>query len=630
MQEPPTWVWEKTDPDRSGSSGDLAKLFKNEPVKNPGAFAAEPPSEYATLMAREVIQNSADAARELQEEFDDDAPEFAVDFEFSSLEGDDKSELVAALGLREIAARGTNPSEPGWRSRLGLDEHDVLDELESPSPLRILQITERGTTGMYGPFKGASSKMYLALIALGYTAKLQGSGGSYGYGKAGLIRGSAVRMVVAYSAFAERDDDPGITRRLLGMTYWGQHDLDGESYTGFARMGAEQTNGAVHPFENDAADEMAERLGLEVRDPFDVDDLGTTFLLIAPTVEAEDLNHAIARNWWPAIEDRTLTVSILHEGGYLTPRPMKDPLLRTFVDAYHIATTNQDASKPERYRNVMKRAKVGDDLYALGSLGLLADPGGWSYSTETDGDGDSDGRSLVALVRGPRMVVEYFVAGRARPYVRGVFVADAEIDDLLRQTEPKSHDAWQTSASEAGTDANAVEVAKLVEKRIKDHVRRFRERLKPEARPAEDVRLPELSRLFGRMLSGRGKPVGPGATERPFSIHVKTDLIETGTGLLRVVGTVEIAMSDSAEADKGLVDLDLDYRFVEVGGAGTSVPMVVRLPAGFEPAKGDQSRFRGTLTKDRKIFVFESDSYRADWSGKLKAEVEFVTEAELA
>ena len=72
---------------------------------------------------------------------------------------------------------------------------------------------------MYGPFEGAKSKMYLALISLGYTAKAEGSGGSDGYGKAGLIRGSATRTVVAYTAFRERKDDPGVTRRLLGMTY---------------------------------------------------------------------------------------------------------------------------------------------------------------------------------------------------------------------------------------------------------------------------------------------------------------------------------------------------------------------------------------------------------------------------
>ena len=68
MNEPEDlrWSWEKTDPDRSQTSGDVAKLFKNEPVKAPGVFAADQPSPDATVLAREVIQNSWDAAGELR------------------------------------------------------------------------------------------------------------------------------------------------------------------------------------------------------------------------------------------------------------------------------------------------------------------------------------------------------------------------------------------------------------------------------------------------------------------------------------------------------------------------------------------------------------------------------------
>ena len=54
---------------------------------------------------------------------------------------------------------------------------------------------------MGGPFTGTKSKMYLALVSIGFTVKHSGAGGSYGYGKAGLIRGSAIDTVVAYSCF---------------------------------------------------------------------------------------------------------------------------------------------------------------------------------------------------------------------------------------------------------------------------------------------------------------------------------------------------------------------------------------------------------------------------------------------
>lgn len=620
-----SWVWEETDPNRSGSSGDLAKLFKNEAVKSPGVFAADAPSEHATLMAREVIQNSSDAAAELADELGEDTPEFWIDFEFESLNGRDKDDFVRALDLESIAQRGSSSTDAAWRSRLGLDRDDALDHLHDDRPLRVLKIAESGTTGMYGAFEGAQSKMFLALISLGFTAKGEGAGGSYGYGKAGLIRGSAIRMVVAYTCFRERDDDPGITRRLLGMTYWGQHDIDGVSYTGFARYGAVQKGKGVHPFENEAADRVAEKLGLEVRDPDEPYHLGTTFLLIEPTVEAADLEVAIGRNWWPALEDGRITARVTDEGTVRMPRPMKDPLLKTFVDAYHLATTDQDNPKPNQSRQTFRRATIGDRQLTLGSSGLVAEPGGWSYEPEAvDAAADSAPRSLVALVRGPRMVVEYLDVGRSRPFVRGVFVADDEVDELLRQTEPKAHDSWQGRVDEPGSDPLAPQVADIVLRRVRDHVRRFRDQLKPASRPAEDVRLPELERLFGRIFAGSGgRTQGPEPVERPFSIRVEQRVKPAEGNHIELVGGATLAIAGHHDAESALVDVLLSYRFVEEGGNGEEAVLAVTPPKGFESVGELPYRFRGTLTRKPVRFPFATEPYQADWTGRLKVDVEF-------
>lgn len=581
-------------------------------------------------MAREVIQNAADAAAEVLEELGDDAPELEISFEFESLGGDGKAAFIEALDLGSIAARSTNPADPGWRSRLGLDRDDALDHLDDHTPLRLLKVIERGTTGMYGAFSGAQSKMYLALISLGYTAKSEGAGGSYGYGKAGLIRGSAIRTVVAYSAFQEREDDPGVTRRLLGMTYWGQHDLDGVSYTGFARFGSARQGGAVRPFENEAADAVASSLGLDVRSPDDPDDLGTTFLLIEPTVTPDDLNAAVARNWWPALEDGRMTVMVSADGTTLVPRPMKDQLLRTFVDAYHLATTDQDNSKPHQYRQSFRRVRLGHRLTRLGSLGLVAEPGGWSYESESvDPEEGVQHRSLVALVRGPRMVVEYLDAGRSRPFVRGVFVADDEVDELLRQTEPKAHDSWQTRL-EPGSDPDAPRAAEAVVTRIRDHVRRFREQLRPASRPAEDVRLPELERLFGRIFSSTGTITGPPSGERPFSISVDERVVPVGEALIRLGGRMRFALAPHHADQQEAVEVLVSYRFVEEGGNGEEAELAVTSPAGFELVSDQPYLFRGTLTHDHVTFTFESAPYPADWTGRLKGDVELLVGREAA
>ena len=238
----PRWQWEKPDPNRSGSAGDLSKLFKNVAVKKPGAMAINAPSDEATLLAREAIQNSWDAAIEFQKTWDRPGtpPPFEVRFRYESANGDPKHRLVQGLGLQELAERASSVN----RKAVGLRRSDCLDRLEGNSELPYLIIEESATTGMYGPWQQAKSKLWLALVATNYTSKTSGEGGSYGFGKAGLIRGSAIRTVLAYTCFEERSDDAGVTRRLLGMTYWGQHDLGDDSFTGFGRFG--ESSGRWH------------------------------------------------------------------------------------------------------------------------------------------------------------------------------------------------------------------------------------------------------------------------------------------------------------------------------------------------------------------------------------------------
>ena len=215
----PRWQWEKPDPDRSGSAGDLSKLFKNVYVKKPGALEINAPPDEATLLAREAIQNSWDAAIELQDTWAQSGtpPPFEIRFRYQSACGDDKHQLIDRLGLRELADRASSVD----RKAVGLGGSDCLDHLGDHSALPYLIIEESATTGMYGPWQQAKSKLWLALVATNYTSKTSGEGGSYGFGKAGMIRGSAIRTVLAYTCFEERPSDPGTTRRLMGMTYWG-------------------------------------------------------------------------------------------------------------------------------------------------------------------------------------------------------------------------------------------------------------------------------------------------------------------------------------------------------------------------------------------------------------------------
>ena len=460
--------------------------------------------------------------------------------------------------------------------------------------------------------------MYRALCTIGVTSGLEGRGGSYGYGKAGLIRGSAIRTVIAYTCFRERAEDPGVTRRLLGMTYWGRHEFRNEGFTGFARFGKENERGEVAPFKDEEADEQAARLGLTVRNPEVTADLGTTFMLIDPTVTAEDMVAAIERSWWPALEDRNLQFNAsVHTatGDVLHPRPRRDPILHTFIDAYEIATHPAPGGDGIR-----------SDLAGLGVVGLVSDIEGWSYAEQTGGPEEQgvDHCSLVATMRKPRMVVEYRVVGRATPpYVRGVFVAGLRINDALRDTEPKGHDTWDQTGD---ADEESKRTAKRVYDRITERVRLYKKQLKPPARPAEEIELPLFDRLMRKLLSGPGKPINPDPTPRPFSIKPSFRLEATGSDEIRVVGKAEFAFSEHFDESEALIKVSVRYMFVEDDRAGEMAEIKIVPHPGFEEVDG---KFQGTLRHhERAVFKFKTVSYRSDWSGRLFAEAEIVMDAE--
>lgn len=612
------WEWEKTVAGRPGMSGDLAKIFRHEEPKNPGVLAVDAPPVAATLLAREVIQNSWDAARELQES-EARVPQFQIEFRFLEFQGDAKRLLVQALALDSLADRVRVID----RSKIGLGATDCLDKINENDPVRVLQITENAASGMFGPWEQNKSHMFLALLSIGFTEKFSGAGGSYGYGKAGLINGSRIRSVIAYSCFRERDNDPGVTRRLLGVTYWGPHDFGGVNHPGIGTLSAGAA-GAIRPFENEEADEIADRIGFELRIPTNPEDLGTTFLLIDTPIEPADLVRAIERSWWPAILEGDFIATVVNfDGSTLSPRPLRDPVLHTFVDAWEISMGRSSPGPHDRRTDL-----TGPDTPAIGGvpkypkagvLGLVSDLSGWSYADQTTGpDDDVTHKSLVALTRSPRMVVEYLVVGQSPPYLRGVFIADPSVDDVLRQTEPKAHDSWQTKAEEGEIDPDAAAIARHVIQKIKQTVNNHRTKLKPPAPPPEEVDLPFFSEIMRKVMSGAGKgQPHPVPDTRPISIRLEYAPRESRSrGLIEMVGSASFALTEHFKGDSATVTLTIAYRFVEDERVGDYVGLTIRAQEGFSLIA--EGVFTGVIERGHEArFEFGSAPYDPAWSGRL-------------
>lgn len=625
------WTWEPVDRARTPVSGDLAKFFKNEAVKNPGALAARPPSTDATLVAREAIQNSWDAAMALAKERDGaDVPAFTMRFRFRSVVGLEKAAVARSLDLYGLRDRVLVED----RRKLGLAESDALDELDEPdAPLRLLSVEESATTGMGGPWSADDSKLYLALVAVGFTQKAEGSGGSFGFGKAGLIRGSRLHTVLAHTRFEEQAADPGVTSRSLGVTYWGQHKYEGGSWTGIARLG-HVGDGEVVPLENEAADELATDLGMPRRDGGSVADLGSTFLLPDPSIGAEDLVRAIERNWWPALYSKAFKIKVTdYDGTQLQPRPKRDPDLKPFIRGYEMALESQDNRPEQEFKRRFKPyAPRGASRYELGTIGLVADMGGWSYTSNSGPDDDGASlkhESLVALVRGPMMVVEYLQCGTAQPFVRGTFVADHDIDDLLRQTEPKAHDAWQRRMEEEGVEAHAPLVADRVITDIRHAVRDFRKTIKPPPVRQQDLRLPFLDDLVRNVFDSRGGTGldGPRPSPRPISIRVEQGVEVAGPNSIRLTALVRTALAGHVDADSLDCTIRFRYAFDEDGRIGEECPVTVDPVDGFAIVADDGKGtvLSGALGHEESVFNLVSVPYSPDWSGQLIVSAEPVS-----
>lgn len=469
---------------------------------------------------------------------------------------------------------------------------------------------------MYGSWEQGRSKLYEALCALGIGKDPRtGAGGSFGYGKAALIRGSALRIVIAYTCFRD-PEEPGVTRRLLGATYWGVHEVDGVRHLGMARWG----NG-TRPLENEAADEAARRLGIRLRDPNSVADRGSTFLLVEPTVEPDALQTAVNRSWWPALEDRDLGFHVSITGADGAPydlRPSVDGDLLPFVRAYrHAISTSKSLGRPVNFH----KYPIGPKDRIWGHL-VLADNRRWSYPDRSESE-DRD-ETLVAIMREPRMVVEYLRkrSGHTQtPFLRGAFVAHSRVNESLAKTEPFGHDSWDHKGD---APEEARRVAQTIKDQINTRILALQKKLKPPPPEPERPALPEFDKIMRRILGGRGRstpPPHPPRTVRIFDIEHQPESV--GAGQIRTVGSARFRLTEHVLRNQTTAHVQVAVRFFlleDEGSRGDTHPVTVTPPEGFvvEDENDEGQSCLGSLTGEEiRRFTFETEPYDAEWTGRI-------------
>jgi len=625
------WLFENYDPDTANVDGKIADLVKNLTLDNPGVLGAgaigqDRPSDEAGLLAREAVQNAWDNAieRAAAEEVE---PECRLEFRFLELRGKEKAAFVDAAALQELA----NRSEQVPPVATGFSDEETYKKLDDPDhPLRIMQLVEvSGTTGMYGPWVGKKSRLNLAMLNVGFTKKAVGAGGSYGYGKAALIRCSGVRVVAAYTAFnhevtgGDDSEEDTTDRRFIAVNYWGEHEVGGESCTGWARFGS-----GPRPFEGDEADEMARGFQIDVRDPSKtsgIGGIGTTLAVLDPIVGPEDVRLAVERYWWPALimKGKTLEISIKdYSGEELRPSPKMNPDLAPFVQAYEHLISNPEDKERNKYLGEVALPH-GEGTVQQGVVSLIWDEtdDSWTWPSEDD---ETAHCSLIALCRNPRMVVGYLKCGEQTPapFLRGIFVAgDDKANDLLTETEGGMHLLWVKDGQDPGVDRDAYWLAGEVENKTKTKVSAARRKLIRPARAPSKSHLPVLARFMKDFFGGeRGtkKKVVNLPEHRTISVQF-TEPAEPKTKAGGVYSVAALSFEPMPEVAKDApfdVQIEITYRIQEDGSGGTTWPCKVKPPAGFiQRSTGDTVILEGTLDGNVTIHV-ESDPHDEEWTGE--------------
>jgi hypothetical protein len=466
--------------------------WHSEPFPPGGAISAEgvrnqlgrPHLSLFEVLAREAIQNSWDAR------FASESVRFSVD----ALEatGECRQRIASTLGV------GLTPD------RL-LELHEALER----DVLRLLVVSDRGTTGLGGPTRADiesetdERRDFVAFVRnMGEPRDKELGAGTFGFGKTIFYLVSKARTIVVYTRC---QTDGGYQTRLIGCaigeSFRVKQDHAIRPHTGRHWWGVSQ-DGVQEPLLDAEADEVASAFQLS---PFAANETGTSIVVIDPVLEdpAEDMRAiACAITWhaWPKMiaEAEAMQFSVSWNGVDVPiPDPEQTPPLDGFVAAYR-RLQNGEVLECYRPPQPLGRLSLHRQLVRAQQPDY---PDGFEPPLKSP-------VHHVALLRAPHFVVKYHrgdaLAADAAEYA-GVFLAEEDIDDAFAQSEPPTHDDWvpRQLKGEARTFVNTTYA-------------RLNERLRAYARP-----------ISGEVVGIGGVPLG--AASAQFAALVATAPSSGGT-----------------------------------------------------------------------------------------------------
>jgi len=601
---------------------------------------ADGPSVFAEIFSREYIQNSWDSIQLKTEHLNgQNQPMPKISFSFIELEGAEAKHFATNFGLFDHVKRlqflAKKFPDQLKDNRLG----GTLIEGGDLTKIKVLVANELVGDGMSGKWStnGAlditPSRLKLALVQSATGKSGTGTGGSWGQGKKAIAAASKSRVMGVYTCHPEADgDDPGVTRRFLGVTYWRQHNSSKLRHRGLGLIGdlaqvdseANRRWSTFEPFTNERADNFVSELelpGFEPRDPNNVTDHGTSYFFVEPAFTPEDLVSAIERNWWPLLMSHRVEIEVTnYEGISLPIQPKTRKELQPFIKAYDVGT-GVDATDAKTELTLEIKA----DEIRVGKLALVSDPRpeGWSFETPESG-GNAD---LVALVRND-MVIAYqhfplMRPGKPPPYVRGALVVEraSAANEKLKMTEGHLHNSWKQDVASVG-DKDAASLATKVLKQVNESVNSLRARIKPDM-DVRDVRLRPFQKIFkdkgttvGRSgpIIGRKEPVFRRFVIQGLSRSI-VDYNKDNPTELRITSTAKIGVKPDDREESINATIDLGWAVREEAGHARDDSLLdissIGMPDGFTQ---HGNVLTGTLSKTPVEFTWSSLYFTDDWT----------------
>lgn len=305
------------------------------------------------------------------------------------------------------------------------------------STVKILKVSDYGTTGLLGLDDDRDGGWYGLIRSSGVTNKQGNEGGGFGIGKYAAFAGSGFRTVI-YSTFTKDN-----TYGFQGVSHLVSHK-SGKHIT--------QGSGYIGLYDNDKMQFSAIRNKDDIPSAFRRDRCGLDIYILDFLCDEnwqDQLMRSVLENFWPALFLNKIRFKV---GDIVVDKSSLNTLMSRFAadadfDAYY---HYQSVNSEERKEFVTTLKHLGDvKLYLVK---------GWN---------DSFPKS-IARVRTPGMVIDKRKSSSRIPYA-GLFICDNEKGNLLlKKLEPPRHDEFQPQRSPGNGKAALDELNTWLAKCVQD------------------------------------------------------------------------------------------------------------------------------------------------------------------